>query len=109
MECSLNEHERIEDKLALLKDHMDPKCNIPGKFKDYLRKRDDNSQPIMKEAIFISAKNYGYCTDHVGDKDGIKAKGIPKVVQKGITADRVREALLDNKVEQVTFRMQSEA
>ena len=102
-ECSLNNNERIEDKLALLKDHMDPHCSIPGKFKDDLRKRKDKSQPIMKEAIIISAKNYGYRTDRVGDEDGIKAKGIPKVVQKGITADRVREALLDNKIEQVTF------
>ena len=102
-ECSLNDNERIEDKLALLKDHMDPNCSIPGKFKDDLRVRDDKSQPIMKEGVFISAKNYGYRTDRVDDKDGIKAKGIPKVVQKGITVDRVREALLDNKIEQVKF------
>ena len=102
-ECSLGNRERIDDKLDLLKEHIDLQCSIPGKFQNDLRKRADESQPILKEAVFISAKNYGYRTDRVGDKDGIKAKGIPESVREGITTDRVRLALLDNKIEQVTF------
>ena len=79
-EFSLNNNESIEYQLALLQNHINVNSSIPGNFQNDLRKRDDKSQPIMKEAVFISATNYGYRTDRVNDKDEIKAKGIPNVI-----------------------------